>query len=189
VAPVVQYCSSPALQLSQVQQLSTMQPTPAKSPATKRVTSLPTAVTRPTNRGPAPSETPAPPIAAYHVNIAVAHHRNRARRSPHRRAATRVVRPPSAGSGRSRVARPSARRRQLRRSISRPPVSVRSANFSGKNVSVTRVSWAKAGRVAGNAHRSAITKARVRPAAASSETTQAAVGRVTDGIFHIAKAA
>src|ERR1041385_360407 len=48
VKPTSQYCSSPALQLAQVRHESTMQPTAARSPTLKRVTSLPTAVTRPT---------------------------------------------------------------------------------------------------------------------------------------------
>ena len=45
--PGSQYCSSPAWQAAQVRQLSTMQPTPTRSPTLKRLTSDPTAVTTP----------------------------------------------------------------------------------------------------------------------------------------------
>ena len=45
--PGTQYCSSPSRQAAQVRQLSTMQPTPTRSPTLNRVTFPPTAVTTP----------------------------------------------------------------------------------------------------------------------------------------------
>ena len=45
--PFSQYCSSPWAQAGQCWQESTMQPTPTRWPTVKRVTSAPTAVTRP----------------------------------------------------------------------------------------------------------------------------------------------
>ncbi len=45
--PGTQYCSSPSWQAAQVRQLSTMQPTPTRSPCLKRLTLAPTAVTTP----------------------------------------------------------------------------------------------------------------------------------------------
>ena len=45
--PGTQYCSSPSRHDGQVRQLSTMQPTPTRSPTLKRLTFDPTAVTTP----------------------------------------------------------------------------------------------------------------------------------------------
>lgn len=45
--PGTQYCSSPAWHEAQVRQLSTMQPTPTRSPSLNLVTLAPTAVTTP----------------------------------------------------------------------------------------------------------------------------------------------
>src|SRR5690606_32391216 len=48
ILPFSQYCSNPSLQLSHSRQLSTIQPTPAKSPTLNFVTPSPTLVIRPT---------------------------------------------------------------------------------------------------------------------------------------------
>ena len=47
MAPPMQYCSRPFAQCAQVRQLSTRQPTDARSPTLNRVTDAPTRVTRP----------------------------------------------------------------------------------------------------------------------------------------------
>ena len=53
VAPGLQYCSSPALQLLHLPQEFTMQPTPTRSPTLYLVTSEPTSVTTPAISWPA----------------------------------------------------------------------------------------------------------------------------------------